>query len=241
MDLRRLSRFGDAATAVVIVSAPFRREPPPLSVTCGPASSSSPIRHTHVWAGEGDPAELFGENDLYFTVGGNIGSPLLRSNLRHSLAPAVASCRPGVVNRRLWLTTTLPPLPIGITRATSNSMVGSSGRRPRNSGNLLGCRWRARSSKSLISAPTTPISMNSKRMVGGWSPDQVRLPEMYRDVVVGSAAEFSCAKGGYAGTRCGWFSDRSECFLAAGRPVVLQSTGFEDLPDRPWFILGEDS
>ena len=61
------------------------------------------------------------------------------------------------------------------------------------------------------------------------SPDRVRLPEMYRDFIAGSAAEFSCAKGGYAGTRCGWFSDRSECFLAAGRPVVLQSTGFEDL------------
>ncbi len=66
----------------------------------------------------------------------------------------------------------------------------------------------------------------------GWrleSPDRVRMPEMYRDLVAGSAAEFSCAKGGYVGTRCGWFSDRSECFLAAGRPVVLQSTGFEDL------------
>ena len=32
----------------------------------------------------------------------------------------------------------------------------------------------------------------------------------------------------YVGTRSGWFSDRSECFLAAGRPVVLQATGFED-------------
>ncbi|HET7238493.1 MAG TPA: hypothetical protein VFI76_05680, partial [Terrimicrobiaceae bacterium] len=66
----------------------------------------------------------------------------------------------------------------------------------------------------------------------GWkieSPDRVRLPEMYRDLVAGSAGEFSCAKGGYAGTRCGWFSDRSQAFLAAGRPVVLQSTGFEDL------------
>ena len=44
----------------------------------------------------------------------------------------------------------------------------------------------------------------------------------------GSAGEFSCVKGGYAGTRSGWFSDRSACYLAAGRPVVLQSTGFKD-------------
>jgi glycosyltransferase involved in cell wall biosynthesis len=47
--------------------------------------------------------------------------------------------------------------------------------------------------------------------------------------VSGSAGEFSCAKGVYAGTRCGWFSDRSSCYLAAGRPVVVQATGFEDL------------
>jgi hypothetical protein len=47
--------------------------------------------------------------------------------------------------------------------------------------------------------------------------------------VTGSLGEFSCAKGGYVGTRCGWFSDRSACYLAAGRPVVLQATGFENL------------
>ena len=66
----------------------------------------------------------------------------------------------------------------------------------------------------------------------GWKlekPTLIHTPEMYRDYVSGSLGEFSCAKGGYAGTRCGWFSDRSACYLAAGRPVVLQSTGFEDL------------
>ena len=54
-------------------------------------------------------------------------------------------------------------------------------------------------------------------------------PARYRDYVAGSLGEFSCTKGGYAGTRCGWFSDRSACYLAAGRPVVLQATGFADL------------
>ena len=46
--------------------------------------------------------------------------------------------------------------------------------------------------------------------------------------ILSSAGEFSVAKGGYVGTRCGWFSDRSACYLAAGRPVILQATGFED-------------
>src|SRR5262249_2171810 len=54
-------------------------------------------------------------------------------------------------------------------------------------------------------------------------------PTLYRSYVAGSLGEFSCAKGGYVGTRCGWFSDRSACYLAAGRPVILQATGFEDL------------
>jgi hypothetical protein len=66
----------------------------------------------------------------------------------------------------------------------------------------------------------------------GWrveEPGLVATPDLYREYVSGSLAEFSCAKGGYVGTRSGWFSDRSACYLAAGRPVVLQSTGFEDV------------
>jgi glycosyltransferase involved in cell wall biosynthesis len=66
----------------------------------------------------------------------------------------------------------------------------------------------------------------------GWrleDPARVRTPSMFRDYVAGSLGEFSCAKGGYVGTRSGWFSDRSACYLAAGRPVVLQDTGFEDV------------
>jgi hypothetical protein len=66
----------------------------------------------------------------------------------------------------------------------------------------------------------------------GWkleNPASVHSPGLYRDFIAGSVGEFSCAKGGYVGTKCGWFSDRSACYLAAGRPVVLQSTGFADV------------
>ena len=54
-------------------------------------------------------------------------------------------------------------------------------------------------------------------------------PEGYADWVTGSLGEFSCAKGVYVGTRCGWFSDRSACYLAASRPVVVQETGLADV------------
>ncbi|HZS83670.1 MAG TPA: hypothetical protein VFA50_12420 [Stellaceae bacterium] len=48
----------------------------------------------------------------------------------------------------------------------------------------------------------------------------------YRDFIVTSHAEFTVAKDIYVRARTGWFSDRSVCYLAAGRPVVTQDTGF---------------
>ena len=46
------------------------------------------------------------------------------------------------------------------------------------------------------------------------------------EFIQGSKAEFGVAKSGYVASRCGWFSDRSVCYLASGRPVIAQDTGF---------------
>jgi hypothetical protein len=51
-------------------------------------------------------------------------------------------------------------------------------------------------------------------------------PGSYRSFVSNSRGEFGIAKSGYVATRSGWFSDRSACYLAAGRPVLAQDTGF---------------
>jgi hypothetical protein len=40
-------------------------------------------------------------------------------------------------------------------------------------------------------------------------------------------AELSIAKSGYVKSHSGWFSDRTACYLASGKPAVVQSTGFE--------------
>jgi hypothetical protein len=53
-------------------------------------------------------------------------------------------------------------------------------------------------------------------------------PARYRRFVQGSKGEFGLTKSGYVKARCGWFSDRSACYLASGRPVVAQETGFSD-------------
>lgn len=50
-------------------------------------------------------------------------------------------------------------------------------------------------------------------------------PWVYRDYLAGSAAEFMATKGMYVDTASGWFSERSICYLASGRPVLAQDTG----------------
>jgi hypothetical protein len=73
----------------------------------------------------------------------------------------------------------------------------------------------------------TPRSLLSHK---GWHtvhPDDV-CPDMesYRNYIRSSRAEWSIAKNGYVVGQSGWFSCRSACYLAAGRPVVVQETGF---------------
>ena len=50
--------------------------------------------------------------------------------------------------------------------------------------------------------------------------------DSYRTYIESSKAEWSVAKNGYVRAPSGWFSCRSACYLAAGRPVVVQDTGF---------------
>jgi hypothetical protein len=50
--------------------------------------------------------------------------------------------------------------------------------------------------------------------------------DAYRDFIYRSRGEFTVAKDIYVRPRSGWFSDRSVCYLAAGKPVVTQDTGF---------------
>jgi hypothetical protein len=53
-----------------------------------------------------------------------------------------------------------------------------------------------------------------------------RTPADYRSFIQGSKAEFGVAKHTYVASRSGWFSDRTECYLAAGRPALVQDTGW---------------
>ncbi len=67
----------------------------------------------------------------------------------------------------------------------------------------------------------------------GWRITDPRVvsgdPWRYRDFVRASRGEFTVAKELNVRLRSGWFSDRAACYLAAGRPVVEQDTGFADV------------
>ena len=64
----------------------------------------------------------------------------------------------------------------------------------------------------------------------GWrfvSPVEMSIDyNLYVDYIQNSKGEFTVAKDQYVRLKTGWFSDRSACYLAAGRPVITQQTGF---------------
>lgn len=86
----------------------------------------------------------------------------------------------------------------------------------------------------------TPAAIATQFRDAGWTIEDagesgvgVGVPA-YRAFIARSRGELSPAKHAYVATHSGWFSDRSVCYLAAGRPVVLQDTGFSD-----WLPSGE--
>lgn len=67
-----------------------------------------------------------------------------------------------------------------------------------------------------------PVLANGWKVVD--AHDASLTPEAYRDFIAQSAGEWSIAKNVYAATNSGWFSCRTCCYLAAGRPAVVQDT-----------------
>ena len=63
----------------------------------------------------------------------------------------------------------------------------------------------------------------------------------YVDFIRASRGEFSCAKNAYVKSNSGWLSDRTACYLAAGRPCVVQETGGEPITrDGTGFVTFTD-
>ncbi|MEA2220341.1 MAG: hypothetical protein QOJ35_2967 [Solirubrobacteraceae bacterium] len=230
-----VAAFAARADALLSLAAHYRSEPWPLLEEVRPRLLfEQDPGYTHVWADGGDPAAIFGRHDMHFTVGANVGTPRSRvpaCDLRwHPLWPPV------VLD---WWARSGDPLRHCFTTVAAWRDYGYF----EFEGRLLGPK--VDEFERFIELPALagqPLELalaidaddpdRERLLAFGWhleDPAVVSTPERYRDYVCASLGEFSCAKGGYVGTRGGWFSDRSACYLAAGRPVVLQATGFEDL------------
>ena len=63
----------------------------------------------------------------------------------------------------------------------------------------------------------------------GWrirrSREVAATPELYQQYIQRSRGEFSCTKASYVQFQNAWISDRTICYLASGKPVVIQNTG----------------
>jgi hypothetical protein len=179
--------------------------------------------------------ELLYEHDVHFTFGENIGSPSCRiptGGLRwHPTRQPIAV--------DLWRTGPAPAQGLFTTIGTWSS----GGRDVELDGEYYS--WRKRDEwEKIVDLPRTSavsflLAMEVKDgtdlawlKAHGWlvrDPIAIsRDADRYREFVRGSRAEFTTAKDVNVRLRSGWFSDRSACYLAAGRPVVTQDTGFDE-------------
>lgn len=108
------------------------------------------------------------------------------------------------------------------------------GQRDKEFSKFLDLPARASQEFSIALLGTKPENLTSH----GWKvlPGEVvsKTISSYRDFIQASRAEFSVPKHGYVAMRGGWFSDRSVCYLASGRPVLIADTGLGD-----WLPTGE--
>jgi len=75
-----------------------------------------------------------------------------------------------------------------------------------------------------VHAPLERLARAGWDVVDG--PGTILTPIQYQEFIDGSRGELSAAKHVYVAMQSGWFSGRSACYLAAGRPVITQDTGF---------------
>jgi hypothetical protein len=195
-----------------------------------------------IWANEWDLG--VGKHDAHLTIGVHLGAP-------DSPVPLY-----GVDWKRVWPAVHLPAwpaqpaLPAGmgayttITQWWSNSAAYLDGE-------LYDCNKRngflpilplpERTSVRIeLAANLHPNEIEDRSMLArhGWhliDPNVVTgTPERFRAFVQSSRGEVSAAKPAYVKARPGWVSDRTICYLASGRPCLVEATGAEaHLPATP--------
>lgn len=234
LDSRQVARIAERADALITLAAHYRRAPFPLVEKIRPRILvEQDPGYTHLWASECEPVDILGEHDIYFTVGTNVGTPRCRLptlgiTWQPIGYPIVLDWWPvGGPIRRDRFTTIADWRSYGYLDFEGQSL-GPKAEEFVKFIELPGRVGESLEIALLIDAEESDVDLLKQHDWRLESTEVVSSPAKFIDYIAGSAGEFSCAKGGYVGTRSGWFSDRSCGYLAAGRPVVLQDTGFAD-------------
>jgi hypothetical protein len=200
---------------------------------------------TQLWAETCGTDMNFAGHDFFFTVGANFASPALRlPRTAQAWIPLVPPV-PGDYWRRRLASAGGP----GPGRAwTTVSHWYGYGDLVWDGGTYGGKRDSLRALAGLPRLAGVPFTIASDLLpgwedyepfiAGGWnlvpSAEVCRDVDSYLRFLAGSRGEIGVAKVGYVVSRGGWISDRSVIYLALGRPVVLQDTGWPAVvPPRP--------
>jgi len=173
--------------------------------------------------GEAWYVDFFRGFDHLFTFGANIGTPA--SDVPDGGFAWHKTWQPVVTD--LWRTAVPPAVPRFTTVMTwrTESFTDVDGNKDREFERFLDLPRRTRHPLTLaINGPETLLREHGWATIDAMSVSRSLWD--YRDFIQGSKGEFGIAKHAYVSRRSGWFSDRTECYLAAGRPAVVQDTGW---------------
>lgn len=190
--------------------------------------------YTQFWAAQGLAVEHLADHDAYFTVGENIGTrdcsiPTLGLDWQPIRQPVLLDEWPALaapVDRRF---TTIASWRGAYGRVThGGGAYGVKAHEFRKFAPFAACSpWPVEI--ALDAHPADHADVDMLRLHGWRVADPQAVagdPGAFRRYVQQSAAEFSVAQGIYVETNSGWFSDRTVRYLASGRPVLVQDTGF---------------
>ena len=170
--------------------------------------------------------------DYYFTAGGRIGKqdclvPTAGISWRHMIAPVLLDDQ--------------GPVPTKPGSSWTTVMNWKSNKEVEYNGTRYGQKdvefLKIIQLPSLVKVPmevavSGPGVPRELLLNHGWriqNADQMAVDvDHYRQYIAHSRGEFSVVKNAFAQTRGGWFGDRPGYYLFAGRPVVVQDTGFSD-------------
>jgi len=185
---------------------------------------SDPV-FTQLAIAKGEPwyFEFFRGFDHLFTFGANIGTPA--SDVPDSGFTWLKTWQPVVTD--LWRTGP-PPAAAPFTTIMTwkiESFTDVDGNKDKEFVRFLDLPYRTRQPIELaVNGPQQFLREHGWKTVDAMSVSRSLWD--YREFIQGSKGEFAVAKHAYVSRRSGWFSDRTECYLAAGRPAIVQDTGW---------------